>query len=161
MPALPAIPPAAPVLPARPLHLQPRWMLLVFLGGAMGSLARFAVSSLAPRSQEAFPWATFAANVGGAFALGMLLEVLARGGADVGTRRAVRIGVGTGVLGAFTTYSALAGETALLVREGAAGLAAGYAVGSALAGLVAAAAGMGVVALVARSRTGTRRGSRR
>ncbi len=147
MPARSAV---APDLPARPLHLQPRWMLLVFLGGAVGALARFVISSVAVRGEQAFPWATFGTNVAGAFALGMLLEGLSGNGADVGARRAIRIGVGTGVLGAFTTYSALAGESALLVREGAPALAVGYAVGSALAGLVAAAAGMAAVAVVAR-----------
>lgn len=148
--AMPARSAVAPDLPARPLHLQPRWMLLVFLGGAVGALARFVISSVAVRGEQAFPWATFGTNVAGAFALGMLLEGLSGNGADVGARRAIRIGVGTGVLGAFTTYSALAGESALLVREGAPALAVGYAVGSALAGLVAAAAGMAAVAVVAR-----------
>ena len=147
---MPALRHVAPDRPARPLHLQPRWMLLVFVGGAVGALARFAVSHAASGSEEAFPWATFGTNVAGAFALGMLLEVLARNEADVGGRRAIRIGVGTGVLGAFTTYSARAGATVVLVREGAPALAAGYALGSALAGLVAAAAGMAAVAVVAR-----------
>ena len=154
---MPALPAAAPTGSRRPLHLQPRWLVVVFLGGALGALARFGISALAPRSEGAFPWATFGTNVAGAFALGMLLEVLARQGADVGARRALRVGVGTGVLGAFTTYSALAGETTLLLREGAPVLAAGYALGTALGGLVAAAAGMAVVALAHRTRT--RRGS--
>lgn len=134
-------------VPQRPLHLQPRWLLLVFAGGALGALCRVLLGQVAPRGPDSFPWATFGTNVAGAFALGLLLEVLIRRGADEGSRRALRLGVGTGVLGAFTTYSALAGETVLLVREGAFAVAGIYAVGSAVAGLLAAAAGIAVVVL--------------
>ncbi len=142
-----------------PVHLQPRWLLVVFVGGTFGGLCRFLLSHLGLRDQGSFPWATFGTNVAGAFALGLLLEVLVRRGADEGSRRTLRLGVGTGVLGAFTTYSALAGETVLLVREGAAAVAAAYAVLSATAGVLAAGGGIALVAALDRRRTRVRRSS--
>ena len=52
------------------------------------------------------PVATFGINVVGAFLLSVLLELLAKHGLDIGWSRRVRLGVGTGALGGFTTYSA-------------------------------------------------------
>jgi CrcB protein len=59
-------------------------------------------------------------------------------------REHLRPFVATGFLGAFTTFSTLAVETDLLVRDGRAGIAAVYSVGSLVAGVVAVAAGMRV-----------------
>ena len=66
----------------------------------------------------------------GAFALGVLLEWLAVHGSDVSHRRAERLLLGTGFLGGFTTYSALAVESEGLLRDGRVGLAATYALGT-------------------------------
>jgi len=114
----------------------------VFAGGVAGTLLRSALATAV--AGHRFPLATYVTNVSGAFVLGALLEVLLRRGPDAGVRRAVRLCVGSGLLGAFTTYSTLAVEADLLVRDGHLGLAAGYAVGSVLAGLVAAAVGIGL-----------------
>lgn len=142
-PELPVDPDAAG---ERPLHLQWRFLLLIFAGGLVGAPCRFLLAELVPARENAFPWATFGTNLAGAFALGLLLEALARRGTDAGSRRAIRLGIGTGVLGAFTTYSALGTETVLLVRAGSPEVAAVYAFGSAAAGLLAAAAGIALVA---------------
>lgn len=114
----------------------------MFAGGVAGTLLRFALATAVHGHR--FPLATYVTNVVGAFVLGALLEGLLRSGPDEGPRRAARLGVGSGVLGAFTTYSTLAVESDLLVRDGAVGLAAAYALGSVLAGLVAAALGVGL-----------------
>ena len=82
------------------------------------------------------------ANLAGAFALGVLLEALVRRGADHGGRRIVRLTLGTGFLGGFTTYSALATDTAALWGAGGASLGTVYAVGSVLVGALATAAGI-------------------
>ena len=124
----------------RPPHAHPVLLLLVFAGGVAGTLLRSALATALPASR--FPLATFLTNVSGAFVLGALLEGLRRAGPDTGRRRAARLGLGSGLLGAFTTYSALAVESDLLVRDGHVGTATAYAVGSVLAGLVAAAAGV-------------------
>ena len=73
--------------------------------------------------------------------LGLLLELLSRRGPDVGARRLLRLGLGTGVMGGYTTYSTFALETVRLLEGGALLLGIGYALGSVLLGLAAAWAG--------------------
>ncbi len=133
-----------PVQPQRvdpkPAHLQPRLLVLVLIGGSAGALLRWALIRTVPAG--ALPWATLLANLPGALLLGVLLEGLARRGPDEGRRRALRLALGAGVLGAFTTYSSLAVEVVLLVRDNRAALAVAYGTGSALTGLAAGAAGL-------------------
>ncbi len=138
-------------LPHRRLPL----VLVVAVGGAVGAPLRYALARALPTAPQGWPTATFVTNLLGAFLLGVLLEGLARLGSDAGVRRVVRLGVGTGLLGAFTTYSTLATETVLLGRHGRPGLAVVYGLVSAVAGYCAAAAGIGLAALghrAARSR---------
>jgi CrcB protein len=132
---------SAPPRSARPAHLDLRLIALVFLGGSVGTALRAGVGLLVPPF-AGIPLATIAINVGGAFALGLLLAVLARRGPDHGRPRAMRVLLGTGLLGGFTTYSTLAADTALLAGDGrvAAGIA--YAVGTLLAGLLGSWAGL-------------------
>lgn len=61
------------------------------------------------------PIAILIVNVVGAFLLGLLVESLAQRGPDIGRRRSVRLLLGTGALGGFTTYSALAADGAVLL----------------------------------------------
>lgn len=129
--------------PGRPLHLTPAALGVVFAGGVAGTAARY-VAEEAIRPWGGWPVATFLVNVIGAFVLGVLLEALTRRGPDQGGRRRLRLLVGTGFLGAFTTYSALAVETVLLARDGRLWLGAAYAAVSLALGLVAAAAGIRV-----------------
>ncbi|MWB99477.1 CrcB family protein [Agromyces seonyuensis] len=118
-----------------------RSALLVFLGGCLGVALRFVLEAVWPAASGAWPWTTFAINLAGAFLLGLLLETLARGGPDEGLRRSLRLGVGTGVLGGFTTYSTFSVEADRLLGAAPA-LGFAYALVSILAGLVAAGAGM-------------------
>lgn len=98
---------------------------VVAVGGAVGSLARYLIT-LAVGDTGAFPLATFGINVVGAFLLGMLVEALTRLGSDHGRWRTVRLLLGTGVLGGFTTYSLLAADTAELLLDDQVWVAAGY-----------------------------------
>ena len=125
----------------RPVHLRPRSVGLVFVGGAVGTGVRALVSAAAP-PPAGVPVAVLVVNVVGAFALGLLLQRLHRAGPDDGRRRDLRLLLGTGVLGGFTTYSALAADTAGLVADGRPGAAALYAGGTLVLGLVAALAGL-------------------
>lgn len=127
----------------RPAHLRPHLLALVFVGGAIGTAARASVAVLVPE-QAGVPLPTLAVNILGAFLLGVLLEALGRRGPDVGPRRALRLTLGTGVLGGFTTYSSLTAETGTLSLAGGGGIAAAYAVGSLLLGVLAAWAGIAV-----------------
>jgi len=123
------------------VHLRGRSMLLVFTGGALGTAARSGLSQVVPHVQGV-PVGILGINVVGAFLLGLLLERLGRGGADQGGRRDLRLFAGTGVLGGFTTYSALATDTAALLADGLVGRATAYAVGTLVLGLAAAALGL-------------------
>ncbi len=118
---------------------------VVFAGGMLGVGARFAIETAWPAHLGGWPWATFVINVTGSFALGFLYAFLGRRGPNVGARRLVRLGLGTGVIGGYTTYSTFAVETARLVEGGAAGIGIGYAVLSVVLGVAAAGLGAWIV----------------
>ena len=124
-----------------PLHLRGRSVGLVFVGGALGTGARSAISDAVPHT-FGVPVAVLGINLLGAFLLGLLLERLVRAGSDDGPRRDLRLLLGTGVLGGFTTYSALAADTATLLADGHLGRAAAYALGTLALGLAAAWGGL-------------------
>jgi CrcB protein len=90
-------------------------LLLVALGGALGSVGRYAVVTLAQAvSPAAFPYGTLAVNVLGCFAigcLGALVEVRATFGPEA------RAFLFVGVLGGFTTFSSFAYETTGFLRQ--------------------------------------------
>ena len=113
-----------------------RPVLLVFLGGVIGSAGREGAALLIPAG-GGVPWAVLTVNLIGAFLLAALVTVVGDRENETAARRDIRLFAGTGVLGGFTTYSALAGATAVL--GDADGLLAGlWAVGSVATGLVAA-----------------------
>ena len=128
---------------ARPPHLRVHLLGLVFAGGATGTLARWSVGVAMPHLTHVSA-ATFGVNVVGAFVLGALLGGLARPGPDEGRRRALRLTLGTGFCGGFTTYSALANDTDALLRAGLVGHALAYALGTLVLGLAASALGIAV-----------------
>jgi CrcB protein len=112
------------------------WILLAAAGG-VGSLLRFALdSAVSRRVTGAFPFGTLAVNVSGSFALG-LLEGLGVAGAS-------SFVIGTGLIGAYTTFSTWIFETERLGEEGEAATGvANIAIGIA-AGLAAAGAGWAI-----------------
>ncbi|SDQ13778.1 CrcB family protein [Quadrisphaera sp. DSM 44207] len=122
----------------------PRDLLLVAADGAVGVLARWAGTALVPPSREGWPTGTLLVNLVGALALGALLGSLPA--APRGGR--LRLLLGTGLLGGFTTYSALAVEAVQLAAASPL-LAVGYALTSAAAGVLACAAGLGLARAVA------------
>ncbi len=113
-----------------------RLMLWVGLGGGVGSMLRYAVNLLVGRSL--FPWATLAVNMVGSFLLGFLATwAMSRWPTTVTTALSV------GLLGGFTTFSALAWEGVSMLRTGRAGVAFSYLLVSVVGGLASAMAGMG------------------
>ncbi|WP_258069905.1 CrcB family protein [Arthrobacter sp. SX1312] len=136
-----------------PPHLRPGYLGLVFLGGMGGTLARFGLSEVLP-TPAGLPVGIFLINIAGAFALGLLLEALARRGPDAGRRRGLRLLLGTGFLGGFTTYSALAVDSALLVGGGRVAAGLGYLAVSVLVGLGATVLGIAAGSLVRRRSSG-------
>ena len=139
----------------RPPHLRWRYLGLVAVGGAVGTAVRAVLAGTFP-AVDGIAWVVLAINVVGAFGLGLLLEGLAHRGPDVGRRRAIRLFVGTGVLGGFTTYSTLADDTARLLDTGRWAAGSGYALLSVVLGLVAVAVGV-VLAGAFRQRGDVRR----
>ncbi|UQN31434.1 fluoride efflux transporter FluC [Brachybacterium kimchii] len=131
------------LLPARvrPLHLRPGSIALVLIGGTLGTAAREALTLAVPEL-GGVPVALFAINLVGAFLLGILLEALARSGPDQGVRRALRLCVGTGVMGGFTSYSSLALAIDQLMADGRVLVGAAFGLVSVVLGVLCAAAGI-------------------
>lgn len=115
----------------------PKQVLGVFAGGAAGCGLR-ALTELWLPAHDGLPGGTLLVNLAGAFLLGLLLQTLLLHGDDSGTRRRLRLVLGTGLLGGFTTYSSLAIETVDLIRAGSTGLAGGYVVATVLGGVLMA-----------------------
>ncbi len=91
--------------------------LLVCVGGAVGTGARYLVATTAPRLfGTAFPYGTFAVNAVGSFLLGAIMHV---GLTTNLMTPGLRLVLTTGVMGGFTTYSTFNYETMEYVREGA------------------------------------------
>ena len=128
-----------------PEHLLPVSLLLVGVGGFIGTLARYGVGRALPTASR-WPVGTFAVNMAGAFVLGLVLEALARRGPDVAAMRRWRLVAGVGFCGAFTTYSTLAVEVSALSRASQHALAAIYGIVTVLVGFIATAAGIGLAA---------------
>lgn len=143
-------PPDKPPSAVRPHHLHPGLILVVALGGVLGTAGRYGLAALLP-AQHGLPVGTAVENVAGALALGMLLELLARGTPESPGRRVLRLGLGTGVLGGFTSYSALTLETWNLLGDQPV-LALSYSLGSVLLGLIACFAGVALSAAISRRR---------
>lgn len=113
-------------------------ILVVAVGGAVGSVARFALKEWLSRPGDQFPWPTFLANVVGSFVLGVVVVALK-------DRPTLVQLLGVGVCGGFTTFSTFGVETIQLVQANRFGLAAMYVMASVATGLLGAAAGMAVV----------------
>jgi fluoride exporter len=113
----------------------------VGLGGALGTLARYGVSRSLAGDSTGFPWPTFAVNVVGSFVLGLLITVLVERRPPT---RFLRAFAAVGFCGGFTTFSTMVVEAAQRGQHGRAGLAAVYLAVSLVAGLLAAAAGIGL-----------------
>lgn len=127
MPSLAALPP----------------LVLVMSGGAAGAALRYLVgrwtlANLGP----GLPFGTWTVNIVGGLAMGMLAGVLARIDGDA---EPLRLLLGVGVLGGFTTFSAFSLELFNMIARGEIALAAAYAVSSVAGSVVALYAGVMLV----------------
>jgi CrcB protein len=100
-----------------------KW-LLIAIGGAAGSVARYGTSSLLLRATDRtqFPWGTLAANLVGCLLIGYLNGLLL----DRLVRPELRFLLVVGFLGGYTTFSTFGWETAAYLRDGQYARAAGY-----------------------------------
>lgn len=95
--------------------------LLICLGGALGTGARFLISSgMARAFGPQFPRGTILVNVTGSFLIALVLELSLRTGA---ISPGMRLFLTTGVMGGYTTYSSFNNETLRLAEDGSYGLA--------------------------------------
>ncbi|OAV43024.1 fluoride efflux transporter CrcB [Lewinella sp. 4G2] len=110
--------------------------LLVFLGGGLGSLCRYAISRLLPLAELAegdIPWATLLANALACLLLGVLLALLAKEQLP----KELSFLLVTGFCGGFSTFSTFSAELLSLLEAGHYGAALTYAAISLFTGLVA------------------------
>lgn len=114
--------------------------LIVAAGGAAGSMLRYHVGRFVgdlAGPGNAFPWGTLAVNISGSLMMGALLGWLARGSFTPQSAEPLRLLLGVGLLGGFTTFSAFSAELVTMLHRGQAGMAAGYAAASLIAGMAA------------------------
>lgn len=130
-------------------YRRPVYLGIVGFGGAVGAETRYLLTNVSAPAMSA-PAIIFVINVVGSLLLGLLLESLALRGPDEGVRRRLRLLLGTGFLGGFTTYSTLALDAATYLDGGHWVTAIGYGVGSVIAGLLAAAVGVWIAVVTRR-----------
>ena len=133
--------PAAELSPAprRPGRLarpraDRREVAAIFVGGALGTLARAALAQAFPHSATAWPWPTFAVNIVAAFLLGYFVTRLQERLPLSAYRRPL---LGTGLCGGLSTFSTMQVEIVKMLDAHAWGLAAGYTAASIAAGYAA------------------------
>jgi CrcB protein len=109
-----------------------RTTLVIGAAGAFGAVSRHLLESFVNRHWgDAFPWGTFAVNISGSFALGMLVGVFAQ---RLNVPLWLQAGATVGFLGAYTTFSTLSLQVYRSTATGHLGLALANAVGSLAAG---------------------------
>lgn len=91
-------------------------MLIVFLGGGIGAVARYGLQGFVHRLTGAdFPYGTLTVNLLGSLAIGVLMVSLEE---RFASSPDLRLFLAVGVLGGFTTFSSFSFETMALLREG-------------------------------------------
>ena len=111
-----------------------RELAAVFVGGALGTLARTGLASLVVADPTHWPWPTFIVNIVGAFLVGYFTTRLLERLPLSSYRRPL---LGTGICGGLTTFSTMQVETLKMIEHQHYGLAAGYTVASVTLGLLA------------------------
>lgn len=112
----------------------------VFIGAGIGGTLRYALGAwISERWATSFPWHTLVVNVSGAFLLGVLMSLTAERSMIPSS---VRLFLGVGVLGGFTTFSTLSYESVSLFEQGLFVHGVSNVLGSAVLGLLAVLAGL-------------------
>lgn len=127
-------------------------MVNVAVGGAFGAVLRYQFGRsmtawLGPAAMTAFPWATLAVNALGSVLMGVLAGWLATRG--TGSSEQMRLLLGVGLLGGFTTFSAFSFELVILIERGQLLFALLYAFLSVALGITGLFAGLMVMRAVA------------
>lgn len=125
-----------PVLPRFGLSFAT--LAVVFVGGALGTLARYLLEAHHAVAAGGFPWVTLLVNLTGSLAIGLLVPL-----SEHISHRAplLRPFLVIGLLGGWTTYSTLAVDATLLGKDGDVGTALAYLVATVAGGLALVVAG--------------------
>lgn len=115
-----------------------KWFLIAG-GGALGAVLRYAIQGLVQPKNSLFPWGTWLVNVTGCLLIGFLMALFT---GPYAIRPEYRLGIITGVLGGYTTFSSFSWESMQLVEQRQWGLALLYVGTSVIVGLAATLAGI-------------------
>ena len=97
------------------LGLSATALLAVFVGGSLGTVARYLLDAHHPVPQGNFPWVTLVINLSGSLAIGLLVPLTEHASPRASWARPLLV---VGFLGGWTTYSTLAVEATLLAKHG-------------------------------------------
>ena len=122
-------------------------VVAIALGGACGTLTRVFLATQIPTAAPSFPWATFLANLGGAFLIGLIITLVVE---RLPPTRYVRYLLGTGFCGGLTTFSTFMVEVVLLIQRHRIATAGSYTALSLVAGLILVRVGMSCARLAPR-----------
>ena len=114
-----------------------RNIILVALGGAVGSVCRYLLSGI---NTASFPWGTFAVNILGSLLIGLLVGLVSKGVLSP----EMKLLLVTGFCGGFTTFSTFANESFGMMKAGDALLIALYVGASVVVGILAVWLGMNI-----------------
>lgn len=93
-----------------------RSILLVGLGGCIGSILRYLVSTVIPWDKSGFPTATFIVNIAGCLLIGLVYGLLSKYSA--GQSNSLYLLLTTGFCGGFTTFSTFSNEAVTMLQSG-------------------------------------------
>lgn len=125
--------------------MSPTAWIAFLVAAGLGAPARYLLDGwVQERTGGAFPWGTFAVNISGSFALGLLTGL----GLYHALSPVTRTVIGTGGLGAYTTFSTMTFETVRLAEEGATNEAVRNAGANLVVGFAAAALGLATAAVL-------------
>ncbi len=117
-------------------------LLLVFVGGGIGSVLRFIIGKWLNSSETGIPYGTFAANILGSLLIGIILGLAAK---NESLSQDQTLLLATGFCGGFTTFSTFAYENHVFLKSGDFTSFALYAIGSFVVGFLAVFFGMYLV----------------
>ena len=109
-------------------------VLLVFLGGGIGSALRYAIGRIFNTSSAGYPWGTFSVNIIGSLLIGVFMGIALKNNNLSENQPLLLV---TGLCGGFTTYSAFANENQQFLKEGDLTSFAIYTLGSLSLGILA------------------------
>tara|TARA_B110001452_G_scaffold219472_1_gene191506 strand:+ start:6345 stop:6716 length:372 start_codon:yes stop_codon:yes gene_type:complete len=109
-------------------------VLLVFLGGGIGSALRYAIRRIFNTSSAGYPWGTFSVNIIGSLLIGVFMGIALKNNNLSENQTLLLV---TGLCGGFTTFSAFAYENQQFLKEGDLTSFAIYTLGSLSLGILA------------------------